>query len=272
MRTNRLLSRLIAVTWVVVSAGPGQADVLRALRFESGDLRECKALFPDRPDFAFSKDRNAIVAVVPNPSGEGYVLKSSITPKVERAEIRAGRDPVGSERWYGWSLYLPPDYIPVEGKSDILFQWHRGGNAPRWAKGHPMTFMLNSAGKYQMTYTYQTDPKNPQTRINKSQPFDFGYAQDRGKWIHWALHAKWSPREDGYLAMYRNGKPIWERRGANWLNAAAGPMVKAGIYTGNPGWKGNNPTVVYHDNIIVGDETSSVREASPGAFAGPSRR
>lgn len=244
---------------IVLSVGHlTQADILYQVDFETGDLSKVHSIH---------KDDGTTVAVVPNPDGPGLVMKSAITPAHERAEVRVRRDPIGSERWYGWSLFLASDYVEMQGKSDILFQWHRGGGAPRWATRHPMTFMINSDGKYQITYTFQTDPSDEKTRVNKSQVIEFDYKADRGRWVHWALHARWSPRDDGYMGLYRNGRLTWAHNGANWLNWGAGPMVKAGIYAGNPGWKGNDPTVVYHDNIVIGDEKSSIEEVSPHASA-----
>jgi hypothetical protein len=132
-------------------------------------------------------------------------MRSSITPKEERAEIRVHRDPVPSERWYGWSLLLPSNYREVHGKSAILFQWHRGGGAPSWARGHPMCFMINGEGNYQLIWTFQAKGDST-TRTNESQDLGISYVRDRGRWVHWALHAKWSVSNDGYLGLYRNGK------------------------------------------------------------------
>lgn len=235
-------------------AAPAFGAVLMRLDFETGDLSQVHSIH---------KDKAASVEVVGDPGGTGWAMRSSITPKEERAEIRVHRDPVPSERWYGWSLLLPADHVKVQGKSDILFQWHRGGGAPSWARGHPMCFMINGAGSYQLIWTYQETPNDPKTRINESQDLGISYLQDRGKWVHWALHAKWSVSNEGSLGLYRNGKRIWEHHGANWLNWGPGPMVKCGIYTGDPGWSGNDPTIVYHDNIIIGDQDSGVQEVCP---------
>ncbi len=247
---------VLIVSMLIVS--PSTADVLCRIDFETGDLSQTHSIH---------KDKDAQLQVAENPSGSGWVMKSSISSKEERAEIRVHRDPVPSERWYGWSLFLPKGYTEVKGKSDILFQWHRGGGAPSWARGHPMCFMINSEGRYQLIWTFQKSIGNPTSRVNESQDLRIGYIADRDKWVHWALHAKWSIADDGYLGVYRNGKLVWQRRGANWLNWGPGPMVKAGIYTGDPGWSGNNPTLVYHDNIIVGDADSEIREVCPALTA-----
>ncbi len=263
-RPNRLLTLVVAGCCTLCVSSKAASDVLRSATFDqTRDLSELEKLFPGKRGFHIHRDRRASVDVVPNPSGDGYVLRSRITPSEERAEVRAGRDAVGSERWYGWSLYLPPDYQEVRGKSDILFQWHRGGGAPRWAMGHPMCFMINERGNFQLIWTYQTDPKDPTSRVNQSKDLGISYVGDRGHWVHWALHARWSVAGDGYLGLYRNGRQLWERKGPNWLSWGPGPMVKCGIYTGNPGWRGNNPTIVYHDNIIVGDENSGIAEVNP---------
>jgi hypothetical protein len=265
---HKIARRLTICLWGLLVCQGADAKVLRSAYFDkTRDLSELRELFRGRPEFVFSKDRKSVVEVVANPDGSGHVLRFAIAPQQERAEVRAGRDAIGTERWYGWSLHLPADYRPVEGKSDILFQWHRGGGAPRWARGHPMCFMINDDGNFQFIWTYQKNPKDTGSRIDESKDLAVNYVGDRGKWVHWALHAKWSVRSDGYLCVYRNGRPIWENHGPNWLNWGAGPMVKCGIYTGNPGWTGNNPTVVYHDNIVVGDHDSNLHEVCP-ALAG----
>ncbi len=252
---NRWTLRLLPIILACALASDAAGAVLCRIDFETGDFSQVHSIH---------KDRGASLKVIRNPIGTDWVMESSISPEQERAEIRVHRDPVPSERWYGWSLYLPEGYTEVKGKSDILFQWHRGGGSPSWAKGHPMCFMINSEGRYQLIWTFQKSVDNTKSRVNKSQDLGISYIGDRGKWVHWALHTKWSISDDGYLGVYRNGELVLKHRGANWLNWGPGPMVKAGIYTGDPGWSGNNPTVLCHDNIIVGDENSSLYEVCPG--------
>ncbi|MBK5550669.1 heparin lyase I family protein [Pseudomonas sp. TH03] len=44
----------------------------------------------------------------------------------------------------------------------------------------------------------QTDTKTLKDKVEK------------GKWVDWVLHVKWSSGEDGFLEIWKDGKAVWE--------------------------------------------------------------
>ena len=68
-----------------------------------------------------------------------------------------------------------------------------------------MCFMINSEGNYQLIWTFQKSADDSGSRVNESRDLGISYLTDRGRWVHWALHAKWSIRDDGYLGRDRVG-------------------------------------------------------------------
>jgi hypothetical protein len=65
----------------LLPAESAKSEILRSPRFDGGNFLECEVLLPDRPDFVFSRDRHAIVAVAPNPSGERSEREVEMIPQ-----------------------------------------------------------------------------------------------------------------------------------------------------------------------------------------------
>lgn len=58
-----------------------------------------------------------------------------------------------------------------------------------------------------------------------------------GTWTAWVIHAKWSPKEDGLLQIWKDGKLVLERKGPNTYGTIGldyTPYLKTGIY--HPEW------------------------------------
>lgn len=95
---------------------------------------------------------------------------------------------LGTSKWYGWSIYIPDDYVNIYPTKVALGQFHQ--------KSGPVIWMFqNDKGGYhlddQMRYRYYKliDEKDL-----------------RGKWHRIAVHAKWSKGEDGFFKVWVNGE------------------------------------------------------------------
>ncbi len=239
-------------TWI--KSGSIAASVKKAViaeaNFEKGDLSEV------------SKEGSS-ATVVNNPAGRGKVVKCTINQSQERSEILLSRDAVGTERWYGWSIYLDPEWKKTS-KGNIITQWHRwqpcmADGSCKWAKANPMALKIDQNNNYNIDLSYG----GSNTRVNIKKDLGINYLADRGKWVHWAAHAKWSTGKDGFFILYKNGKEVYKREGAVWLELPEGPYFKAGIYTGDSNWEGPSTCAVYIDDIRIANANSSLCEVSP---------
>jgi len=63
----------------------------------------------------------------------------------------------------------------------------------------------------------------------------------RGVWVSWVIRAKWSPKDDGVLQIWKDRKLVYERTGPNvygTIGVAYTPYLKTGIY--HPEWNLND--------------------------------
>ena len=58
---------------------------------------------------------------------------------------------------------------------------------------------------------------------------------DKGKWVTWTFHVKWSYGSDGFFRVYRNGNLFHSYRGPNSYKDEDAPYFKFGLY--NSFWK-----------------------------------
>ena len=176
-----------------------------------------------------------------NTSAYGYTLVedhtgSAPSTKVERFEVRAGdcgaqpgwsdcdsdrerselsengSAPLGSEYWYGWSFYLPPNHPNIYPAKVAFGQFHQRNSRS------PAFMFQNDAGGL---------------LIDKN----FGHSTERvplisqddllGRWHHIEVHAKWD-KLDGFFRVYVNGDLRYETTGST--SSGADIYFKYGLY------------------------------------------
>jgi hypothetical protein len=79
-----------------------------------------------------------------------------------------------------------------------------------------------------------------------------------GKWETWVFHVRFRDDKQGLIEIWRDGKPVFERRG---VNGAKGDImrIKWGAYVGT----GNSPkkaVTTLFDNVTIADHTFSLRK------------
>ncbi|NRP96191.1 hypothetical protein XMG59_002310 [Marinobacterium sp. xm-g-59] len=130
----------------------------------------------------------------------------------ERSELSGPKDNYqGSEFWYGWSLYLPPDYPNIYPTKTALAQFHQ--------KNSPPAFMFqNSNGGYWIDRNFGNT-----THLHKIIEDD----DLRGKWNRIEVHANWH-KKNGFFVVYVNGQLKWRYEGPTMTSDAV--YFKYGIY------------------------------------------
>lgn len=170
--------------------------------------------------------------VVPDPTG------TAPTPTVERFEVRPGdcsrneswsdcdndreRSELseaakatgpGSEWWYGWSLYVPADYVNVYPTKVALGQFHQD-------KSHVIWMFQNGAGGYTLDDQVFGSSRAAHELITDGDL--------RGKWHRIEVHAKWSHGDDGFMRVWVDGVQKADYTGQTMTASAT--YFKYGIY------------------------------------------
>ena len=190
-----------------------------------------------------------------------YAMKSELKPGEIRSEVLGPSAPVRSERWYGFSIFLPKDFI-INEKWEILAQWHGQPDfdiEENWR--NPVIALYSSEGKWSLKIRWDSKRntwESGKVVYDGTAYLDFGlYEVDA--WTDWVFHIKWSYELDGFLEIWKNGKKVLDRNGPNCFNDAKGPYFKMGIYTGGV----KSVRTVYHDEFKMADENSTYIDVVP---------
>lgn len=186
----------------------------------------------------------------------------------KRAELRLRSAEFHRDYWFKFSLYLPDDWVS-DTRPVTLAQWHgvrdqllgEGGRAPplRLLVADGKWIIVGGADNMRITRFWYQTYTNEYLRIYWSAPIT------RGKWEDWLFKIRWSHQEDGELAVWRDGKQILHRKGANAYEDPLAPFFKIGIYI--PSWRPLTVTPdipayrVYVDSVRV--QTQPVSPKSP---------
>ena len=156
----------------------------------------------------------------------------------ERAEVRtADEAPLGSERWYRYSIFIPAGH-PEIGVDEIVGQLHDGVTpvlSNRYERGAVEIVVQNRKGA-------------KAARAAAVLP--------KGRWVTFIDHCKWSKGPDGFCNVFVDGRQALAFTGPT-LTAAAkhGPYLKLGLYRSHLERRGDTPTptgVVYYSGVSIG--------------------
>lgn len=188
----------------------------------------------------------------------------------ERAEIAMGRTKIGETYWLGWSLYIPTEYEETS-KGNIFAQWAAYPNKtttkfPCKGVGHKMSL----EGGW-LEYHLQGSDNENGIGGGFCEHFRLARIENgaKGKWIDFVQHAKWTGDQDGFVMLWMKigdgpFKLVVDYKGRTWWNDEDhSPYFKMGLYTGDPGWTGRSPAVVYTDEYRLGNSEASCRDVVP---------
>jgi hypothetical protein len=193
--------------------------------------------------------------------------KSDVTNynKYVRAEIRQPSH-TEAERWYGFSNYLPADFV-TDPLAEKIAQWHE---VPDFDKGEnwrspPISFGIEN-GRYYVQILWDAAEVNTNSSVDGNRKVDLGPV-DKATWNDWVFHIRFSYKSDGILEIYKNKTKVFSLYGPNSFNDRTYPYFKIGIYKwGWNGWASYSPEskrVLYYDEVRIGNAKSNLTEVSP---------
>jgi hypothetical protein len=153
----------------------------------------------------------------------------------------------GSEVWWGWSVYLPADWVVETGYApETIMQVAAAGRSPAFE----IQVDEGSFKTYTRTGYGSQGASTISTIVTSTTPIA------RGTWTDFVVHAKWSSGSDGVLQVWKNGVLVVNRTGANvYSDWPSAPFAKWGIYKWS--WTGDNSIVskrvLYIDAVRVTD-------------------
>jgi hypothetical protein len=175
-----------------------------------------------------------------------------------RAELTAGFEPVGAERWYGFSIYLPTDW-QFDQAAEIVTQWHQ-----HWDIGtSPPLAIQTHKGNWEISQNWE----GPNGIIYANTPIG-PYQTDR--WTDWVVHVRWSAGANGLLEIWKDGQPVTgfsPKNGKNnYTDPAHGNYMKFGIYKW--AWSQGKPSdtsrrVMFYDELRIADQTGTYGTVRP---------
>ena len=187
----------------------------------------------------------------------------------KRAELAATPDePRGAERWYGFSVYLPPDW-KNDWAGEIVTQWHQTDqaweNCTRYCS--PPLALGTKDGKWVISQNWQKTVGNTDDWFFSNTKVG---ASETGRWTDWVFHVKWSTGTDGVLQIWKDGEPVKEEapcdgpcddytykvgRNDDVGDSIHGNYMKIGIY--KFAWKSEetatNKSVMFYDDLHIAD-------------------
>jgi hypothetical protein len=204
-----------------------------------------------------------------------YALKTSLDRHTDscsyRTEVSGPEADIGKEYWYGFSIFLPDDYIPDK-IWEIVAQWNCIPDydvGEKWR--NPVMALSTTAGRW--SWVTRWDAKRNTFASGKREyggerEYDLGLYQ-RNLWTDWVVHVKWSYGPDGILQVWKNGEKVIDQTGPNAFNDAHGPIFKMGIYKGwhKPETRSDavSRRVLYHDEFRMAGPTATYQDVAPGS-------
>lgn len=201
--------------------------------FQSRDLWKWRLSEDDNYNINKKNAKRIIIVNAPRLPKGNKAVKFVVSHGVNifRSEMSLPYEKGFNERWYGERILVPEDWVfDADGGKDIVIQWHAiRGN---WHHTHPNLAIAIGNNHWFVTQNYgiaQSKPSKITTKLEgKVKP---------GYWASWVIHAKWSPCADGIIEIWKDGKLVFNRTGANVYSSIGveyTPYFKTGIY--HPEW------------------------------------
>lgn len=193
--------------------------------------------------------------------------------RVEKNKFAAGRP--GSERWFGFSVYIPQSWRNHNGFT-IAAQIKEGMPDRGEPVRSPFLPIELRNGVWQIYNRWDPNrisrPANNGNggSIRSLKLYESPYA--KGQWTDWVIHAYWSYENDGILEIWKNGTRVVNKIGANCYNDVDHDFhFKIGLY--KPGYRAGEPSplVLYFDEVRIGDSTARYADVAPRPTIGRPR-
>ena len=186
-----------------------------------------------------------------------------------RTEVSGPRADVGKEYWYGFSIYLPEDYVP-DRIWEIVAQWH---GVPDFDVGeqyrNPIMAVFTTNGQWSLVSRWDAKRNTFESgsrQYGGTRTYTLG-PYERGVWTDWVIRVKWSYGPDGLLQVWKNSEKVVDQKGPNTFNVARGPYFKMGLYKG---WRDPKrecyavaKRILYHDEFRMGGADATYEDVAP---------
>lgn len=177
----------------------------------------------------------------------------------------------GDEVWYGFSVYIPSDWVNDPQAQEVLQQIHNtpdnkaGTSSPDWSVARsPFLALIGENGNFR--WWVLTNPGKYGTSAWVEYPIqDYVYtgAMKKGGWTDWVIHAKWSYQSDGRLEIWRDGVKVVNRTGPNSYNEENPGFFKIGVYKWSWGNTAVTERIIGYDNLRIADSGGSYESVAP---------
>ncbi|PRY43033.1 polysaccharide lyase-like protein [Spirosoma oryzae] len=170
-----------------------------------------------------------------------------------------------TERWYGYSTYLPSASMANDTEPVIISQWH---GVPNDGVSHtvpPMAITLEAANKLTLVYRASSNPIVKVMQHPTSQKIiDLGTAS-YDKWVDYVVHVKWDATgKTGVLQVWQDGVlKVNEQNISIGYPELQQPYWKVGLYA----WTGkstHSERVAFCDEVRIGGATANYDSVKPG--------
>ncbi|WP_329491741.1 polysaccharide lyase [Kitasatospora sp. NBC_01246] len=173
-----------------------------------------------------------------------------------RSEVARPPVPMGSENWYGFSIYLPQTW-QVDQQSTILAQWHAqigedAKNQDDDVKNNPPVAVSVKGDHWILELHWNSQGATATGPGSGTHAYTLG-AIRTGAWCDFVPHATWSPTGNGLIQLWQDDQQAVNYTGPTEYNNKQGPYFKIGIY--RPGWKTKNATQYAQDTLTTGPIT-----------------
>lgn len=148
---------------------------------------------------------------------------------------------LGSEVWWGWSVYIPSDWVfETRWAPETIMQVVQAGRSPAFSVG------IDGANFYTETrYGYGSQGSSTISVVQTSTT-----PVTRGAWTDFVVHAKWSAGDDGLLEIWKDGRQIVSRHGPTaYRDWSSAPYPKWGIYKWS--WTTTSNSIVSERALLI---------------------
>ncbi len=170
-----------------------------------------------------------------------------------------------TERWYGYSIYMPEDAMANDNETIIFSQWHGIADPGFEDTIPPLAFYLEGHNQIKAYYRASDKPIKTLLQQPTSQKILRLGTATYNKWVDYVVHVKWDAAgKTGVLQIWQDGVLK-----ADEQNISIGypqqrkPYWKAGIYA----WTGKskyNERVLYYDDVRIGGPSANYNVVKPG--------
>jgi hypothetical protein len=200
------------------------------------------------------------------PEDEGYQYGSYKKPYYRAEFEKGGFDYIGLQRWYGTSIRIDPNWKDnvTSGTNDALvMQWHSSPLSGCTTLSPHLMISYTTSNKWKITSLSYSGSCPSSSTVTK-RIWEFAGSKD--VWVDWVVNVKWSTGSDGFLRVWKDGTLVIDHSGPTVQRAESTMRIKWGVYKARWATETIPPgdiLVVYHDQIKIGDASSSYTEVAP---------